>query len=65
MLHNNLYGDFMELTKYEVARLIGARALQLSMGAPPMVKVSSESASFVQVAEQEIDNNNIPLKVVH
>ncbi|MFH1520907.1 MAG: DNA-directed RNA polymerase subunit K [Candidatus Micrarchaeota archaeon] len=54
----------MELTKYEIARLIGARALQLSMGAPPLIKVSSDSASFVQVAEQELEQNVIPLKVV-
>lgn len=55
----------MELTKYEIARLIGARALQLSMGAPPVIKVSTDSASFVQVAEQELRQNMIPLKVVN
>lgn len=54
----------MDLTKYEIARLIGARALQLSMGAPPLIKVNSDSASFVQVAEQELDKNVIPLNVL-
>ncbi|VVC04219.1 DNA-directed RNA polymerase subunit K [Candidatus Bilamarchaeum dharawalense] len=54
----------MDLTKYEVARLIGARALQLSMGAPPLIKVSKNSASFVEVAENELDHNVIPLSVV-
>jgi DNA-directed RNA polymerase subunit K/omega len=55
----------MELTKYEIARLIGARALQLSMGAPPLIKVKSESLSFVKVAEEELEQSVIPLSVVH
>ncbi len=54
----------MDLTKYEIARLIGARALQLSMGAPPLIKVSKASTSFVQVAEQELEHSVIPLNVV-
>lgn len=31
------------LTKYEKARVLGTRALQLSMNAPPMVEVSGET----------------------
>jgi DNA-directed RNA polymerase subunit K/omega len=54
----------MELTKYEVARLIGARALQLSMGAPPLIKVSSELMSFLQIAETELGKGIIPLAVI-
>jgi DNA-directed RNA polymerase subunit K/omega len=54
----------MDLTKYEVARLIGARALQLSMGAPPLIKVSNEKTSFIQIAEEELDKSIIPLSVV-
>ncbi len=55
----------MDLTKYEVARLIGARALQLSMGAPPLIKVTAGAASFIQIAEQELEKGVIPLSVVH
>lgn len=55
----------MELTKYEIARLIGARALQLSMGAPPLVKADSAHASFIQIAESELEKGVIPLSVVH
>ncbi|MBI5046836.1 DNA-directed RNA polymerase subunit K [Candidatus Micrarchaeota archaeon] len=54
----------MDLTKYEIARLIGARALQLSMGAPPLIKVSDEQMTFITIAEQEMDKNVIPLVVV-
>ncbi len=54
----------MELTKYEIARLIGARALQLSMGAPPLVKAASETSSFIQIAEVELEKGVIPLSVL-
>ena len=54
----------MELTKYEIARLIGARALQLSMGAPPLIKVSDERATFINIAEEELNKGIIPLSVV-
>jgi DNA-directed RNA polymerase subunit K/omega len=53
-----------DLTKYEVARLIGARALQLSMGAPPLVKVDTEHTSFIEIAEVELEKGVIPLNVV-
>ncbi|MEW6722077.1 MAG: DNA-directed RNA polymerase subunit K [Candidatus Micrarchaeota archaeon] len=54
----------MELTKYEVARLIGARALQLSMGAPPLIKVNGPKLSFIRIAEEELEKGIIPLSVV-
>ena len=53
----------MDFTKYEIARLVGARALQLSMGAPPLIKVSEGKKSFIQIAEDELDKGVIPLKV--
>lgn len=55
----------MELTKYEVARLIGARALQLSMGAPPLIKLKEGKISFISIAEEELEKGIIPLSVVH
>lgn len=54
----------MEFTKYEVARLIGARALQLSMGAPPLIKVASSRKTFIQIAEDELTKGILPLVVV-
>ncbi|MBN1169535.1 DNA-directed RNA polymerase subunit K [Candidatus Micrarchaeota archaeon] len=55
----------MESTKYEIARLIGARALQLSMGAPPLIKIKDGTKTFIQVAEDELAKKAIPLAVVH
>ncbi len=54
----------MDLTKYELARIIGARALQLSMGAPPLIKINKENMTFIQVAEEELNKNVIPLIVI-
>jgi len=54
----------MDLTKFELARLIGARALQLSMGAPPLIKVSGNSLSFIQIAQEELDKGVMPLSVL-
>ncbi len=53
-----------QLTQYERARLIGARALQLSMGAPPLVKVADDVISAVTLSLLEFEKNVIPLKIV-
>ncbi|MBI5051208.1 DNA-directed RNA polymerase subunit K [Candidatus Micrarchaeota archaeon] len=53
----------MDLTKYELARIIGARALQLSCGAPPMMKIK-DSITFIEIAQMELDKNVIPLAVL-
>lgn len=51
-----------KLTRFEKARLIGARALQLSMGAKPKVEVSG-SIDPIDIATLELKENLIPLKV--
>ncbi|MFH2105926.1 MAG: DNA-directed RNA polymerase subunit K [Candidatus Micrarchaeota archaeon] len=53
----------MELTKYELARIIGARALQLSSGAPPLIK-AKQDVSVIDVAKLEFENDVIPLAVL-
>ena len=54
----------IKLTKYEIARLVGARAIQLSMGAPPLVKIGEYEINPVVLAEKEFEKNVIPLQVV-
>ena len=51
------------LTKYEKARIIGARSLQLSSGAPPLLSVDEES-SPMHIAEMELEQGVIPLVVI-
>ena len=56
-------------TKYERARLIGARALQLSMGAPARIKLSEKQLEElrynpIEIAKREYEKGVIPMKVV-
>ncbi|MEN6329476.1 MAG: DNA-directed RNA polymerase subunit K [Methanobacteriaceae archaeon] len=51
-----------KLTRFERARIIGARALQLSMGAKPMVEVSG-SIDPIDIAIRELNEDVIPLEV--
>jgi len=51
-----------KLTRFEKARIIGARALQISMGAKPMVKVSP-TLDPIDIAVMELNKKLIPLDV--
>lgn len=53
-----------KLTRFERARIIGARALQLSMGAVPQVDVSkAKSIDPIDIALLELKMNKLPLDV--
>ena len=54
----------MEITKYELARLMGARALQLSLGAPPMIKLERQPRDFIDIANQEYVKHVLPLSIL-
>jgi len=51
------------LTRFEFTRVLSARALQLSLGAPPLVKRTSE-LSMLEVAEKEFLQKVLPLSVL-
>jgi DNA-directed RNA polymerase subunit K len=51
-----------KLTRFEKARIIGARALQLSMGAKPMVDVTPD-LDPIDIATMELKKNVLPLDV--
>ena len=56
------------LTKYEKARIIGARALQIAMNAPVLIKISKEKLEeinydAIRIAEIELDSNALPISV--
>ncbi len=53
----------MKLTRFEKARIIGARALQLAMGAPPLIAGGNEVADPIITAIKELEKNVIPLTV--
>lgn len=48
-------------TRYEKARMVGARALQLSRGAPPMIKTNEGDP--IVIAELEFNQGVIPIEV--
>ncbi len=51
-----------KLTRFEKARIIGARALQLSMGAQPIVDIP-ESLDPIDIATLELEKKVIPLNI--
>jgi DNA-directed RNA polymerase subunit K/omega len=55
-------------TKYEKARIIGARALQIAMGAPTLLKLDSEALEKinynpVEMAKTEFNQGIIPITI--
>jgi DNA-directed RNA polymerase subunit K len=48
-------------TRYERARIIGARALQISMGAPLLIKTARIDP--LEIAIEEYSHNVIPITV--
>lgn len=57
-----------EFTKYEKARILGARALQISMDAPLLLNIESEELSDInfdplKIAEKEFDSGVLPITV--
>lgn len=58
-----------KLSKYERARVIGSRALQLSMGAPYLVKLSKKDLEELkynplEIAKKEFAAGVIPIDVL-
>ena len=58
----------MNYTKYEKARVIGARALQIAMGAPLLLKMSKAfltniNFSPVGIAKLEFDKGVLPITI--
>ncbi|PIN85703.1 MAG: DNA-directed RNA polymerase subunit K [Candidatus Diapherotrites archaeon CG11_big_fil_rev_8_21_14_0_20_37_9] len=52
-----------KLTRFEITRIISARALQLSLGAPAFVKVGKD-VTMLNLARLEFDKKVIPIAVV-
>lgn len=57
-----------EFTKYERARIIGARGLQIAMDAPLLLKISKEELNGInfdplKIAEKELDSGVLPITV--
>jgi DNA-directed RNA polymerase subunit K/omega len=58
----------IELTKFERARIIGSRALQITQGAPFLIKVSKKELEVmhydpIEIAKKEFAAGVIPIEV--
>ncbi|MFW6176721.1 MAG: DNA-directed RNA polymerase subunit K [Thermoplasmatota archaeon] len=55
-----------EYTRYEKARIIGARALQISLGAPTMLKLEEDDYQLdpIDMAIKEFEKGVIPISVI-
>jgi DNA-directed RNA polymerase subunit K len=51
----------IKLTRYERARLIGARALQISLGAPVLIDI--DKGEPIDLAMAELEQGVIPITV--
>lgn len=57
-----------KFTKYEIARIIGARALQIAMDAPLLVKISDDELKAMRfdaiaIAERELESGVLPIAI--
>lgn len=53
----------MHFTRFERARILGARALQISMGAPALLDRSVAGEDPLEIASGEFREGSIPLTV--
>lgn len=58
----NVADKAMNYTRYERARIVGARALQISMGAPVLIK-DIKTVEPIEVALAELERGLIPITV--
>ncbi|MGD2201380.1 MAG: DNA-directed RNA polymerase subunit K [Candidatus Bathyarchaeota archaeon] len=50
-----------KLTRFERARVIGARALQLSLGAPILVELPPSVSDPIDIALRELEEDMLPM----
>lgn len=60
--------ESQEFTKYEIARIIGARALQIAMDAPILLKISEQDLKAIRydpirISEKEFEESVLPIAV--
>ena len=51
------------LTRYEKARIVGARALQISFGAPILVEKPKNMIDPIKIAQVELKSRILPLTI--
>ena len=53
----------LTLTRFEKARIMGARALQLSLGAPPFIPIPKTARISLDISMEELEQRVIPITI--
>jgi len=51
------------ITRFEKARIMGARALQLSLGAPPFIPIPKTARISLDISMEELEQKVIPITI--
>jgi DNA-directed RNA polymerase I, II, and III subunit RPABC2 len=51
------------LTRFEKTRIVGARALQISMGAPLMIEIPKNMTNPIEIALKELMEKVLPITI--
>jgi DNA-directed RNA polymerases I, II, and III subunit RPABC2 len=52
-----------KITRFEKARIVGARSLQISMGAPILIEVIETDTSPIDIALRELETGILPITI--
>jgi DNA-directed RNA polymerase I, II, and III subunit RPABC2 len=52
-----------KITRFEKARIVGARALQISMGAPILTEVNEVVSNPIDIALEELEASILPITI--
>jgi DNA-directed RNA polymerase I, II, and III subunit RPABC2 len=52
-----------KLTRFEKARIVGARSLQISLGAPILVDIPISVSNPIDIALKELEENVLPMTI--
>ena len=52
-----------KVTRFERARIVGARALQIAMGAPILIKPKKGAVSPIDIALEEFNKGILPITI--
>lgn len=67
-MENKNKNSEQQFTKYEIARIIGARALQIAMDAPLLLRLSDSDLKdikydAIKIAEKELQSGVLPIDI--
>jgi len=51
------------LTRFEKARIVGSRALQIAMGAPILIEASATLSNPIDIALRELESGILPITI--